>query len=129
MVSGRPPVEHEPTHQFTVMLSLSRAFHVVTKLPASECRDTVLYQCTCMQTIKSRPDECSYGKHRKCKHVFAEGIKRSTLERQRGYILVHERVAQGRQARMPPALVHERPRDREVVNQYARWELPSPDAA
>jgi len=127
MVGGRPPAEHEPTHQFTVMLSLARAFHVVTKLPPSECSDTVLYQCTCVQTIKSRPDECSYGKHRKCKHVFAEGIKRSTLERQRGYILVHERVAPGRQARMPPALVRERPR--EVVNQYARWGLPSPDAA
>ena len=126
MVGGRSPAEHEPTHKFTVMMSLSRAFHVVTKLPPSECSDTVLYRCTCVQTSKSRPGVCSYSKHRKCKHVFAEGIKRGTLERQRGYNLVHEQAAPGRQPRMEPALVRERPRA--VVDQYARWGLPPPAA-
>ena len=71
MVGGRSPAEHEHTHPFIVTLSLSCAFHVVTKLMPSECSDTVLYRYTCVQTMKSRPDECPYGKHRKCKHVFA----------------------------------------------------------
>ena len=126
MYGGRSPTEHEPTHKFTVMMSLSRAFHVVTKLLPSECSDTVLYRCTCVQTNTLRADERSYGKHRKCRHVFAEGIKRGTLERQRGYILVHEQAAPGRQPRMAPALVRERPRA--VVDQHARWGLPPPAA-
>ena len=37
MVGGRSPAEHEPTHKFTVMMSLSRAFYVVTKLLKTGC--------------------------------------------------------------------------------------------
>ena len=127
MVGGRPPAVDEATYKFKNLMSLARAFHVVTKLPPHECSDTVLYRCTCVATDKSKPHSCSYGKHRKCKHVFAEGIRRNTLQRQRGFILVHQRVTPGRPTRMPPALVRERPAA--VVNQYAAWGLDVPEDA
>jgi len=127
MVGGRPPAVDEATYKFKNLMSLARAFHVVTKLPPHECSDTVLYRCTCVATDKSKPHSCSYGKHWKCKHVFAEGIRRNTLQRQRGFILVHERVTPGRPTRIPPALVRERPAA--VVNQYAAWGLDVPEDA
>ena len=78
MIGGHAPATDEPTHKFKVMSSLARAFNVVTKLPPSQCSDTVLYSCTCVRT-STHPKDCSYGKHRKCKHVFVEGWKRGTL--------------------------------------------------
>lgn len=121
MVGGCPPAVDEATYKFQNLMSLARAFHVVTKLPPQECSDTMLYRCTRVQTARSKPHSCSYGKHRKCKHVFAEGIRRNTLQRQRGFVLVHELVVPVRPTRMPPALGRERPAA--VVNQYAAWGL------
>ena len=43
MIGGRAPAANEPTHKFEVMSSLARALNVVTKLPPSQCSDTVLY--------------------------------------------------------------------------------------
>ena len=126
MIGGRAPAANEPTHKFEVMRSLAQAFHVVTKLPPSQCSDTVLYSCTCVRTTRN-PQDCSYGKHRKCRHVFVEGWKRGTLLERQGFTRVHERVAPGRPARMLPALVRETPAA--VVNQYATWGLPVPEDA
>ncbi|MBJ62010.1 MAG: hypothetical protein CMB57_02030 [Euryarchaeota archaeon] len=127
MVGGRPPAVDEATYKFKNLMSLARAFHMVTKLPPHECSDTVLHRCTCVQTDRSKLHSCSYGKHRKCKHVFAEGIRRNTLQRQRGFVLVPQRVVPGHPTRMPPALVRERPAA--VVNQYAVWGLDVPEDA
>ena len=126
MIGGHAPATDEPTHKFKVMSSLARAFNVVTKLPLSQCSDTVLYSCTCVRT-STHPKDCSYGKHRKCKHVFVEGWKRGTLLEREGFTLIHQRVTPGRPARMPPALVRETPAA--VVNQFAAWGLPVPGDA
>ena len=124
MLRGRAPSRDDPAYKFKSMLSLARAFHVVTKLPQSECSESVLYRCTCVQTSTKR-SSCSYAKHRECTHVFVEGIKRETLQRQRDFIRVHELVAPGRPARMPPALVRETPA--RVINQFAAWGIPMPE--
>ena len=126
MIGGHAHATDEPTHKFKVMSSLARAFNVVTKLPPSQCSDTVLYSCTCVRT-STCADDCSYGKHRKCKHVFVEGWKRGTLLEREGFTLIHQRVAPGRPAHMPPAFVRETPAA--VVNQFAAWGLPVPEDA
>ena len=39
---------------------LKKHFNVVTKLPLSQCSDTVLYSCTCVRT-STHPKDGSYG--------------------------------------------------------------------